>query len=68
MKYFVILFIIIGGIMLVVSYAFKKLRNVLSFFTPVNEIKREQEKDDEEVVYRKNNVVVMKGDAGKPKE
>ena len=67
-KFLMIILVIIGAILLIVSYAFKKLRNIFSIFTPVDEIKQQPEKQEGEVVYKKDDVVVMKGDARKPKE
>ena len=69
LKLLVILFIVMLASFLVVSYVSKKVR---AFFAPF--IGGEQSKvtkvNDEkgEVVYKKDDVIVMKGDAGKNQE
>lgn len=69
MKILIILLIVIALFAIISSFILKKVRN---FFKPISDIMNNQNPSNphgpqkgEEVVYNKDNVVIMKGEAGR---
>lgn len=61
-KFLIILLLITIGTIVVVSVVMRKLKNFLSQFTPP-EVKVSDSKEN--VIYQKDDIVVLKGDAKK---
>jgi hypothetical protein len=63
-KFLLIILIFIGIIILFFSYIFKSLRRI---FNPgnfsVNTRENNYEKNEEKIIYKKNDIIVLKGDA-----
>ncbi|MCK5742675.1 MAG: hypothetical protein KAH48_10685 [Chlorobi bacterium] len=68
MKYFIILLAIVGLVLMVYFWIKKKIRSLFGGFNPdeVNRAADQHRRDEEnsEVLYDKDDVVVMKGEAG----
>jgi len=66
MRFLIIFIVIVSAIMILVSFFFKFLRNFFGIFTKsaVND-KPKNEKNN--VIYEKDDIVVLKGEAGKKK-
>lgn len=66
-KLLIILLIIGGGAFLAYKYVQRKF---FRFFDKVsqNSVKENEKKESEEVLFKKDNLVVLKGEAGKKKE
>jgi len=73
-KFLVIIFVIFGGIYLLFKYISKKL--IGTFFKNAGidpeQFKQQQnsnfKKENDEVLYKKDNTVILKGEAGKNKK
>ncbi|MGA2297102.1 MAG: hypothetical protein ABSG15_06110 [FCB group bacterium] len=70
LRLFLFFLIIISGIVLILSMISKSIRTFFSSFTgPVSQSNNNKtKKNKDEIVYQKDDIVVLKGDAGKDKE
>ncbi|MCX6156177.1 MAG: hypothetical protein NT007_18665 [Candidatus Kapabacteria bacterium] len=69
-KFLIILLLILGGIIFGITYILKFIQNVFSSITgtqSVNGKKNRSKTDNGEVIYNKDEIVVLKGEAGKKK-
>ena len=66
-RFLIILLILTIALMIGINFAKKRFRNFINNFTTHNFGKYKREDKTKEVIYRKDDVVVMKGEAGKEK-
>lgn len=67
LKFIIILLIIIALILLGLSALFKKVRNLFDI-NQYTQNAQNNKKNDDDIVYRKDDVVVLKGEAKKNKD
>jgi hypothetical protein len=68
MRFLVVIGIILGVFFLIVTFVFRVLRDIVKIITP-NSIKKETKKKyDGDVIYNKDDIVVMKGDSNKSQD
>ena len=68
LRLFLFFLIIISGIVLILSMISKSIRTFFSSFTGTASQSKNNSKNKDEILYQKDDVVVLKGDAGKDKE
>ncbi len=67
MRFLIIFIVLISAIMIVASFFLRFLRKFFGVFSqPATPEKPKNEKGN--VIYEKDNIIVLKGEAGKPKD